>query len=186
MSPHTHTASSANADQRLSKLIKLKQLEKPDAAFWETFEQEFRSRQLTTFVHIQPMHTRLRRACMIIARKAAPPVAAAGAVALTFFAVTNTRFLSKGTETEVQAPSDSLAQAEPSEDQEAYFTVKVEDAPDSPSESISSDTIYQINSLASQGGSSNGYLLNATPVTFSQNAAAQTSGANILSKKSNY
>lgn len=185
MSHHPQIAAAANADQRLSQLIKLKQLEKPEAAYWEKFEQDFRSKQLTTFVQIQPMHTRLRRACMILARKAAPPVAAAGAVALTFFAVTNTRYLAKGTDTEAPATIPTLSQREAASEPEAYFIVSATQDTDTESKNTTSDTIYQINALSSLGGSTDGYLLNATPVTFSQSSAT-ASGANVIGKQPNY
>lgn len=184
MSTHPKTASSANADQRLSQLIRLKQLEKPDHAFWGEFEQEFRSRQLTTFVQIQPMHTRLRRACLIIARKAAPPVAAAGAVAITFFAVSNSEYLAKGTSEEKLATYVAAPQADPKTEQEAFFIVNAVDSAENEIEKSSSDTIYQINALSSLNGSTNGYQLNATPVTYSQGTA--TGGANVLSKQPTY
>lgn len=186
MSAHPQTASAANADQRLSQLVKLKRLEKPDAAFWEKFEQEFRSRQLTTFVQIQPMHTRLRRACMIIARKAAPPVAAAGAVALTFFAVTNASYLTDGPDKALQSVPQTLASKEKSDDPTAYFIVSAETPANNQAEESASDTIYQTNSLSSQARAANGYQLHTTPVTFSQKAAGQSSGANILSAQPNY
>ncbi len=184
MSTHPQTASSANADQRLSQLIRLKQLEKPDVAFWGEFEQEFRSRQLTTFVQIQPMHTRLRRACLIIARKAAPPVAAAGAVALTFFAVSNSEYLAKGTSEEKLAASSIAPQADQQPKQEAFFIVNAVDSTESEIETSTSDTIYQINALSSLSGTTNGYQLNATPVTYSQGIV--TGGANVLSKQPSY
>ncbi|MDQ8186097.1 hypothetical protein [Pelagicoccus sp. SDUM812002] len=186
MSKHPKTASAAKADQRLSQLIKLKRLEKPDAAYWEKFEQEFRSRQLTTFVHIQPMHTRIRRACMIIARKAAPPVAAAGAVALTFFAVTNASHFNQSPDDEIKSSRNELAPAQESEGQDAYFLVSVENSADSPQESDPSDTIYQVHELSNRGVTANGYQLNTTPVTFSKNVAGQTATANILSQQPNY
>ncbi len=180
------TASATNADQRLSQLIRLKQLERPDAAFWEGFEQEFHSRQLTTFVQIQPMHTRLRRVCMIIARKAAPPVAAAGAVAVTFLAVTNTSFLTDAPTAKSEA-MPQMATTDKKEAQDAYFVVSETEKAATSEKSISSDTIYQINALNAPGRSTNSYQLNATPVTFSQSAAAgQTSGVNVLRTQADY
>lgn len=187
MSPHLKTSSSVNADQRLSQLIKLKKLEKPDDTFWTNFEQEFRSRQLTTFVQIQPMHTRLRRACLIIARKAAPPVAAAGAVALTFFAISNTQYLAKDASEVKSSASPTTPPTEPTPEPDPFFIVNVSESSATVPEHASSDTTYQINALSSFTGSSNGYQLNATPVTYSQRStAAQTSGVNVLTKQPEY
>lgn len=175
------------ADQRLRQLIKLKQLERPDAAFWQRFEQEYRSRQLTSFVQIQPLHTRLRKACMIIARKAAPPVAAAGAVTLTFFAISNSSYMSS-TE-EATAPfaarlADSKAEVEA---EGVYFIVEnqPEDelAPSGPSRS---ETTYQINVLSKGSDPSRGYQLNAAPLSYSQSSIEQSFGAQIISAPGDY
>lgn len=77
----------ADRDNRLSQLIQLKRAERPDLAFWDEFQRSFRSRQLTTLVRVQPWYTRLFRISILIARKAAAPTAALGAVAVTFVAV---------------------------------------------------------------------------------------------------
>lgn len=186
MSAHPQTASATNADQRLSQLIKLKQLERPDAAYWQRFDQEFRSRQLTTFVQIQPVSTRLRRACMILARKAAPPVAAAGAVAITFFAVTSSPYLADSTEAELKPERIPFASTEKDETPPAYFVVNTEVAAPAQDEAPNRDTIYQVNALSSLGSKDEGYLLNATPVTYSRDSVGLTNGANVLRQQPNY
>lgn len=187
MAKHDTTASAATADQRLRQLIQLKQLEKPDAAFWQKFEQEYRSRQLTSFVQIQPLHTRLRKACIIIARKAAPPVAAAGAVTLTFFAASNSSYLSSTDEPQTSPtarPADPSAEVQ---DKGVYFTVEnqpdVELAPIGPSRS---ETTYQINVLSKGSDPNRGYQLNANPLSYSQSSSTQSFGAQIISAPANY
>lgn len=175
-------ATSATADQRLSNLIKLKRLEQPDAAFWDTFEQEFHSRQLTTFVRIQPLHTRVRKACMILARKAAPPVAACGAVALTLLAVSNTRYLIS--DNIDSTPTDNLLPRFPveAESTDSFFVVQSEQ-PAADEDSLGSSengTIYQIN-LLDQKLATPDYLLNTAPVTFSNGFTEQAFGAKIIS-----
>lgn len=132
--PPFNTATTRNADQRLSQLIKLKRMEKPEAAFWDDFEREFRSRQLTTFVQIQPLHTRIRRAIQLAARKAAPPVAAVGAIGLTFLAVTNSRYLLSDASDSKQLSREQRHSSLGEKPTEAYFTVERETA--SPTQSI--------------------------------------------------
>mgnify|MGYP001031017115 CR=1 FL=1 len=183
MRAHPQNASSTNADQRLSQLIKLKRMEKPDAAYWQRFDQEFRSRQLTTFVHIQPVHTRLRRACMLLARKAAPPVAAAGAVALTFFAATNTSYLAD--HDEIESPTAAPPRGLAGEPQEAYFLVSDGDASAPQEDATPSGTVYQIHALSNSGATADGYTLNTTPVTYSQRGTEQGAAAPVLSTRRN-
>lgn len=188
MPSHQKTASTANADKRLSQLIKLKRMEKPDPAFWDKFDQEFRNRQLTTFVQIQPLHIRLRRVCLIVARKAAPPVAAAGAVALTFFAVTSTSFLTSSDSSEQSPAKTRVSQAPQRETEAAYFTVQTELKPAAEKARSFEQTIYQVNVLDNGSDKTSDYKLYATPVTFSQsgNTQSQGAGAQVLSRRADY
>lgn len=171
----------ANASQRLSQLIQLKRSERPDAEFWQTFEQEFRSRQISSFVRVQPLSTRLRRACLIAARKAAPPVTAVGAIALTFFAVNNASYLvdsSTKTTGVASVPTKQTTEA----DETVSLFVMNEELPEvrANQATIPSDTIYQINTLSAAPGIPGDYQLNATPVTFSHGAQFQSIGAQVI------
>lgn len=163
---------SFDSDQRLSQLIKLKRLERPDPQFWTAFEQEFRSKQLSSLVRVQPLHTRLRLACMLAARKAAPPTAAVSAVAVTLIAVTNTSYLANNrSDAEPNAPAheDALTPAK----EPARFMVDASAASSSESEEprplfeTSAQAIYQMNVLMKDETVSGSYQLLATPVTFS-------------------
>ena len=86
MQPHERKRP-ISRDERLSELIRLKRLERPDAQFWERFEQGFRSKQLASLVRVHPWHERVGRALFLAAKKAAPATAATCALAVTFFAV---------------------------------------------------------------------------------------------------
>lgn len=182
MTPNSKSPQSARAEKRLSQLIQLKRLERPDAEFWEEFEQEFRTRQLTTFVRIQPLHTRVRKACMILARKAAPPVAAVGAVALTFFAVSNTSYLLSSKDEDASTATTNPEIADVPEAVDSFFVVQTEDesAPETQESGIQPGMVYQVNLLQSSGTSPE-YQLNATPVTFRHGKVEQPFGAKVIS-----
>lgn len=185
--PNASHIANAKADQRLSQLIKLKQLETPDAAFWAEFEQEYRSRQLGSLVQIQPLHTRLRKACLIVARKAAPPVAAVSAVAITVVAVNNFPYLADSPSEEQSAGLAILAEPEMTSEPEPYFLVQEQVESASNELELKADgTIYQMNVLSHGHGSSDTYQLNATPVTFTYEQAKQSAGAKIISAKPDY
>ena len=88
------THSESRVDDRLSQLIRLKRQERPDQAFWATFEQGVRSRQLASLVTPHPWHTRVRRALILAARKAAPPAAALSALAFAFVVANKSQLFS--------------------------------------------------------------------------------------------
>lgn len=183
----SHIKATARADQRLSQLIKLKQLETPDAAFWESFQQEYRSKQLSSLVQIQPLHTRLRKACLIAARKAAPPVAAAGAVAITVVAANNFGYLAQTPQDEPAATPATIAPADSADKTAPYFLVQEQTSPaDKDNAPEEEGTIYQMNVLSHGYDSSNSYQLNATPVTFKYQQGKQSVGAKIISAKPEY
>ncbi|MBK1879952.1 hypothetical protein [Pelagicoccus mobilis] len=183
----SHTAT-ANADQRLSQLIRLKRLETPDGEFWQSFEQEYRVRQMSSLVQVQPLHTRIRKACVIFARKAAPPVAAVSAVAITVVAVRNSPDLPAGQSEDQSKATSQFTQAEvDSSAEEAYFVVQQEkEQLQQPLEIEADGTIYQMNVLSHGYATGDAYLLNATPVTFIHSQAQQNAEAKIISEQPDY
>ncbi|EDY82904.1 hypothetical protein VDG1235_2527 [Verrucomicrobiia bacterium DG1235] len=124
---------------------------------------------------------------MIAARKAAPPVAAVGAVAITFFAVSNTSHLLTSTSSDAALPLTPIAQSNEREEPESFFVVHSQrsDAV-AEAELEALGTVYQINTLDTGYDSKNDYQLNATPVTFSHGSQAQSLGAKVISAKPSY
>ena len=80
------------ADERLSQLLRLKRQERPDAAFWDKFDEELRSKQLTALVRTQSWHERLGKLSLLVARKSAAATAAVSVFALGIFAVSQSEF----------------------------------------------------------------------------------------------
>ena len=72
---------------RLSELIRLKKSERPDAAFWDQFDREFRNRQLTALVQARSWRERAGAIALIILRKSAVFTATASVLALGLFTV---------------------------------------------------------------------------------------------------
>lgn len=72
-------------DARLSKLIRLKKLERPDAAFWDQFDRELRNRQLTALVQTRSWRKRAGAIALIALRKSAVFTATASVLALGLF-----------------------------------------------------------------------------------------------------
>ncbi len=178
----------ATEDERLRQLIQLKRLERPDAQYWQRFEQEFRSKQLSSLVCIQPWHERLRRLALLGFRKAAAPTAAAGALTLTFVAVTQTQYFVK----EPSPPTLALAQQETPAPAQAVFLVQQE-----PEQALAASknagqenasplgpANYRISVLATSRANP-GYQLNAMPVSFSSPQTVQqpTAGAKVISTR---
>lgn len=108
-------------DERLSELLRLKRLERPDAAFWDRFQQDLRSKQLASLVRIHPWNERLGRALFLAAKKAAPATAASCALAVTLFAILKPGFMDKS------GPDAPELAAEPSP-QPPLFAVQQEPA----------------------------------------------------------
>jgi hypothetical protein len=98
----------------LEQLLRFKRSEKPEAAFWDTFEQELRRKQLAALVEKQPWYSRWTRFSLLTARKFSP-VAAAIAAVLTvgYFSLTPAITLTKDLQTPSSAAStEDFAQIE--------------------------------------------------------------------------
>ena len=72
---------------RVSELIRLKKSERPDAAFWDQFDHEFRNRQLTALVQTRSWRERAGTIALIVLRKSAVFTATASVLALGLFTV---------------------------------------------------------------------------------------------------
>lgn len=79
-------------DDRLSQLIQLKRQERPDAAFWDKFDQELRSKQLAALVRTQSWYERLGKLSILMARKSAAVTATASILVLGVFTVSRTEY----------------------------------------------------------------------------------------------
>ncbi|MDQ8201665.1 hypothetical protein [Pelagicoccus sp. SDUM812003] len=168
---HPQHRLTAETDARLSQLIQLKKLERPDAAFWQRFEQEFRSKQLSSLVRVQPWRTRLYRLALVAARRAAPPTTALGAIALSLVALTNTSFL---VQDDREDPSETKLHDDPKTPNKPQFVVGSETTPNDPlapafHQPLEFEThpVYQMNVMQNPLPQAEAYRLNAMPVTFS-------------------
>ncbi len=99
-------------DDRLSQLIQLKRRERPDAAFWEKFDGELRSKQLAALVRTQSWYERLGKLSILVARKSAAVTATACIFALGVFTISRTEYFAgeqptTGMVQEVSSPAAS-------------------------------------------------------------------------------
>lgn len=174
----------APADPRLTQLIRLKRLEKPSPEFWLRFEQEFRTRQLSSFVRVQPWHARLQRSLVLAARKAAPPATALGAIGLAILAISQASYFAQEEPDAAASVANTPAAELPEE--AAYFVVQSEPGAN---EQAGSDwaeaqpasplATYQVNPLRKAPQNGKAYRLLTSPVTFSRNAPADGSASSI-------
>lgn len=183
----SYSTANARTDQRLSQLVKLKRLERPDPAFWQAFEQEFRSKQLSSLVQVQPLHTRIFKACQIAARKVAPPVAAASALTITVVAVHNFSHLAEAPSDNLKSSAYASSESDSISETQAYFVVQEQESTQPSEQSIQNDgTIYQMNVLSHRAEHSETYQLNATPVTFRYQGQTTSGGINSISEQTEY
>lgn len=95
-------------DDRLSQLIQLKRRERPDAAFWDKFDEELRSKQLAALVRTQSWYERLGKLSILVARKSAAVTATACVFALGVFTISKTEYFAG------EQPTASVIQEEAS------------------------------------------------------------------------
>lgn len=79
-------------NDRLSQLIQLKRRERPDAAFWDKFDEQLRSKQLAALVRTQPWYERLGKLSILLARKSAAVTATACIFALGVFTISKSEY----------------------------------------------------------------------------------------------
>ena len=181
------TIKTQTQDERLSELIVLKRLERPDAAFWEAFQHEFRIHQLSTLVGIIPWYERLGKAALKLTRKAGIPLLSATAViAVSAFSVaTYLQVAESETDESLNlVADDSIAPEKP------VFVVKATKStslPIDPAQEFGPSPTYQISIMTHPVGSVD-YRLNITPVTFTKSNASEelqryqsSHGATIIS-----
>lgn len=180
--PHTRDKRSA-PEERISQLLQLKRCERPDAAFWIRFEKELRAKQLASLVRVQPLHQRLARACLYLARKVGAPTLAACAVATTLFIYTQD--LREG-----PAPKIATASEGESEPAAPLFIVDKLQPPlelDALMNEARLDYTVRTIERSSQTPS---YQLEAAPVTLTsrslQASESQELGAKVLKSRSQF
>lgn len=115
----------SKADERLSQLLRMKRQERPDATFWDRFDEELRSKQLGALVRTQAWYERAGTFFLLIARKSAAATAAVSVFALGIFAISRSDYFA---DQEIQAPQSPLAAensiAMPSQDAAPIFVVE--------------------------------------------------------------
>jgi len=143
-------------DDRLSQLIQLKRRERPDAAFWEKFDGELRSKQLAALVRTQSWYERLGKLSILVARKSAAVTATACIFALGVFTISKTEyFVGEQPATGIVQEEASLAASNTSVVEQPMFVVE--------------DTLRQTDGIESEFA----YGINATP-TYEVNALTKT------------
>ena len=100
----------SEADERLSQLLRLKRQERPDAAFWDKFDEELRSKQLGALVRTQSWYERLGKLSLLVARKSAAATAAVSIFALGIFGISRSEFFA-GQESIPEQPAIAASQA---------------------------------------------------------------------------
>lgn len=93
------------AEERLNQLLRLKRQERPDAAFWDKFDEELRSKQLSALVRTQCWYERLGKLSLLVARKSATATAIVSVFALGIFTVSKSEFFANS---ELEAPQPSF------------------------------------------------------------------------------
>lgn len=173
-------------NDRLSQLIALKRLERPDVAFWEQFEQEFRAKQLTSLVHVDPWYIRQTKKSYRLARKVYLPAAAGlSALAITLAGVTYYSQLA----TTAKQPATTLVETEVASD-EPLFIVQADKELTTPiirgqqlqTVSVSQPTTYKV-SIMAKPRTTTSYRLIYSPVALTPNQSQQsnsTIGAKVI------
>ncbi|MCH6255428.1 hypothetical protein MLD52_02625 [Puniceicoccaceae bacterium K14] len=180
-------------NERLSELIRLKRSEKPDEAFWEKFDEDLRSKQLSALVETHTWYARTGKLSLLLAKKSAAVLATGGALALTFLAInplqvsetpsTPTAPVTASLETEdvIEAPLFVVDSQNTIELSQPATTL------DSQIKEFSLPATYGINVL-SPDRSDSSFKLNTQPKTFTtsnrQSSSEQTGfGAQIIRSK---
>lgn len=174
-------------DDRLSLLIALKRLERPDAAFWEDFEHEFRAKQLARLVRVDPWYIRQTKKVLSFARKAYLPAAATlSAIAMALAGVT---YYSQLTATAEQTSSTTLAEVKNTE-AKPLFIVQADKELSTPvlrrqqlqTVSVSQPTTYKVSIMANPRQTTS-YRLIYSPVALTPDQSQQsnsTIGAKVI------
>lgn len=167
------TQLSEQDDARLSRLIQLKRCEKPDAEFWEDFQEQLRNRQLAALVERPSWRSRLGDRAYILLRIGASSAVFAAAVALLLLAVQQNadRRAEDAADMASMAPESPTFDVGPSED------VAASDDGQSLPQLFEGPAIYGVNVLASEPANDR-YTLVASPKIFTAQSNAGQGGEN--------
>lgn len=175
------------AEERLSQLLRMKRQERPDAAFWDKFDEELRSKQLSALVRTQSWYERLGKTSLVVARKSATATATLSVFALGIFAVSQNEFFadneSDATQPALGAGNDSIVQN--ATNQSPLFVVEENIVaalkPIEPAfiQTIDAQPLYEIHTIT-QRVSSSSYSINAATKQFT--AGGQANGTSLGAK----
>ncbi len=164
----TRRKSNESKDEKLNQLLRMKRLERPSKEFWDGFEQELRSKQLTALVKTQSWYSRLGRLSLIVGKKSIAVVATTGALAIAFFAVPQIATITSTPETGQEILTVQSIEQEPST---PLFVVE-ESKPEIEFQSISDSlpkidgsAVYRVNVLA-QPQQPESFTLVSSPKSF--------------------
>ena len=177
------------ADQRLSQFLRIKRQERPDAAFWDKFDEELRSKQLSALIRTQSWYERLGKLSLLVARKSATATATVSVFALGIFAVSKSEFFVHSELDTAQpefASNQELATQYPIVFSPLFVVEEDLAAIEEPTEYAFTQTIdaqprYEIYSLT-QRISSTGYQINAAPKQFTAGGTSSETrlGAKVI------
>jgi hypothetical protein len=159
------------AEKRLSQLLRIKRQERPDAAFWNKFDEELRSKQLSALVRTQSWYERLGKMSLVVARRSATATAVISVFALGIFSVSQNEFFANNNTDETQPALAGESMAQDATNQSPLFIV--EDSfiaslePKEPVfiQTIDAQPLYEIHTLT-QRASSSSYSINAATKQF--------------------
>ncbi|MDE0767567.1 MAG: hypothetical protein OSB19_04190 [Opitutaceae bacterium] len=172
------------AEERLSQLLRMKRQERPDADFWNKFDEELRSKQLSALVRTQSWYERLGKTSLVIARRSTTATATVSVFALGIFAVSKSEYFAnndlEATQPSVAATNEAVAlnatNAAPLFVVEEHFVAALE--PEEPVfiQSFDAQPLYEIHTLTQRASSSN-YSINAAPKQFT--VGGQANGTSL-------
>jgi len=174
-------------DDRLSRLIQMKRQEKPDAAFWDKFDEELRSKQLAALVRTQTWYERLGKLSILLARKSAAATAAVCIFALGIFTISKTELFS-GLQSDPETLSVGISEVDNfvSSPEQPMFVVEETSLPSGSNEnefaySITAAPTYEVNALTKKSAPVS-YQILAEPKRFTAGGSDTDSslGAKII------
>ena len=173
----------SETDERLSQLLALKRLERPDAAFWQTFEQEFRSKQMSSLVGVESWQRRYLRFLARFAQKASIPGAAvASALAIGFLGFNQLGQLAESPDAptevagkEIESPTEALFVVQPTS--QSQFDSQAKEIINLPPPAT-----YQV-SVMSKPNDATSYQLFSSPIILSPQAVENSTSESGLGAK---
>ncbi|MGK0239896.1 MAG: hypothetical protein ACI92G_003378 [Candidatus Pelagisphaera sp.] len=175
------------AEERLSQLLQMKRQERPDANFWDKFDEELRSKQLSALVRTQSWYERLGKMTLVVARRSATTTATVSVFALGIFAVSKSEYFAnndlEATQAAAAAANEAGLQIATNELPlfvvEENFVAALETMEHALIQPINVQPLYEIHTLA-QRTSSSGYSINAAPKQFT--IGGQANGISLGAK----